>query len=308
MRNDTLYLKVEQILTLFLTQPYKDQSHVWILKQQSDVNKDFLPLNYKMSPFFLLRPRDTSRTCTRTWEMDTTSSPCWRSSPGRHWWDTVTSDLQTHERLSNSNPVLNLPSRSFFSCRCCICNVNVLTVESNSRLSVSSPLTHVSIRAEVIWLHWLRAGRFWWRLIKKTNQNKLIFLICFHLVTSALTCLTLFVFSLLCFCWSTSCLLTCPLLLPLSSSSCDARAVVAQGTWRCEERAVGEWRLDCRPAGACVATPWWLLGCAWWQSHSLFFLIDLSFCFRCPFVSNIVLFHLTELAGRLTPISACSCH
>lgn len=128
---------------------------------------------------------------------------------------------------------------------------------------------------------------------KKNNHNKLIFLICFHLVTSALTCLTLFVFSLLCFCWSTSCLLTCPLLLPLSSSSCDARAVVAQGTWRCEERAVGEWRLDCRPAGACVATPWWLLGCAWWQSHSLFFfywfifLFPLSFCVKHrPFPSN----------------------
>lgn len=46
----------------------------------------------------VLRPRDTSPTCTRTSEMDTTSSPCWRCSPERHWWapgDLWPSDIRT---------------------------------------------------------------------------------------------------------------------------------------------------------------------------------------------------------------------
>lgn len=37
----------------------------------------------------VLRLRDTSPTCTRTSEMDTTSSPCWRCSPERRWWAMV---------------------------------------------------------------------------------------------------------------------------------------------------------------------------------------------------------------------------
>ena len=57
-----------------------------------------LPVIKSVSFSSVLRPRDTSLTCTRTSEMDTTSSPCWRCSPERHWWalgDLWPSDIRT---------------------------------------------------------------------------------------------------------------------------------------------------------------------------------------------------------------------
>lgn len=53
--------------------------------------------------------------CMKTWEMDTTWSPSWRSSLERHWWVLLTSDWRVdgpRSKHPNLNQVLTLRNKS----------------------------------------------------------------------------------------------------------------------------------------------------------------------------------------------------
>lgn len=77
------------------------------------------------------------------------------------------------------------------------------------------------------------------------------------------------------FCWPLHCTPPLPF-LPLPLSFAMLLLWEATGTWHCEERAVGEWCLVCgwslfilkRGGHGMYHHARWLLGWAWWLSHS----------------------------------------